>query len=361
LEIGLISMRQDDPVHSSTVGWYQAWRAVATGPNGFWRRNRPTEHFRTAAVSTPIIAQSIRRLLADQPEISTVLELGAGDGRLLVELRRLEPRLQLIGIDIRPPAAELPPGLGIDWRIGEWDTDSTSWHWAQPARSGESAWPADRPIPASGEPDRLDPPDQPTMIVCAEWLDDLPCPVATLTADGWREVLVSPDGDESIGGPLDDRDCEWLSRWWPAAKPGAIAESGRTRDEAWSAVIAALRPVGGLAVMVDYGHRRSERPEGGTLTGYAEGRQVPARPSVEINLTAHVAVDAVATAGETAGAVTELLISQRDAVAQLAPEPMPGSANDTLAKLQDHGERRLLSETMGDHWWLVQRVPAASA
>src|SRR4051794_18331342 len=101
-------MRQDDPVHSSTVGWYQAWRAVATGPNGFWRRNRPTKHFRTATVSTPIIAQLIQRLLADHPEISTVLELGAGSSRLLVELRGLEPRLQLVGIDIHSPAAEFP-------------------------------------------------------------------------------------------------------------------------------------------------------------------------------------------------------------------------------------------------------------
>ena len=41
----------------------------------------------------------------------------------------------------------------------------------------------------------LDQPD-PVMIICSEWLDDLPCPVAMQYADGWREVIIDDAGSE---------------------------------------------------------------------------------------------------------------------------------------------------------------------
>jgi SAM-dependent MidA family methyltransferase len=200
-------------------------------------------------------------------------------------------------------------------------------------------------------------------VVTAEWLDELPTVVADRAPGGWRQSMVRPDGGESPGGPVPDPDAAWFERWWPAS-PGNRAESGRTRDQAWSVLIDCLRPAGGLAVMIDYGHQLADRPVTGTLTGFHRGRQVPPRPSPMINLTAAVAVDSVQRAGESAGARTQLLLTQREAVELLLPgrRRTDRGGSGTLARLQAGSERRLLTDTLGDHWWLVQSVhPETSA
>jgi len=228
---------------------------------------------------------------------------------------------------------------------GYWDVDAEAWQPTDPSGSG--------PVPLSS----LLPTGQPLAIVAAEWLDELPLVVAEGGPGDWRQVQVAPDGSEAAGPAVSTADAQWLDRWWPEA-PGSRAESGRTRDRAWAEVVGCLRSAGGLAIMIDYGHRLPDRPAGGTLTGFAQGRQVPPRPSATINLTAHVAVDSVLKAGEEAEARTELLTSQREAVELLLAEPPVAdrSGGETLARLQRAGERRLLADTLGDHWWLVQSV-----
>lgn len=325
---------------SQGISWYDAWRAAATGPDGFWSRERPMNHFRTASAATGLVARMLLALLADRPEISTVVDIGAGDGRLLAEVGALAPAMGLIGLDLRPaPADAVFESTG--WLRGHWDVDASGWR------------PTDGPGPVPLA--EILPCEEPLAIVAAEWLDDLPLVVADRTTDGWRRVLVRPDGRESVGEPVSAADAAWLDRWWPAA-PGHRVESGRTRDVAWSAVIDCLASAGGLAIMIDYGHRLPDRPMNGTLTGYQYGRQVPPRPSSMINLTANVAVDSVADAGEASGARTELLISQRDAVERLLPSQRRTGGSDTLARLQFESERRFLADTLGDHWWLVQSV-----
>ena len=64
----------------------------------------------------------------------------------------------------------------------------------------------------------------------------------------------------------------------------------------------------GLALAVDYGHRRAARPAGGTLTGYRDGRQVPPVPDGSCDLTAHVAMDSL---------VHDDLVDQRTALRRL--------------------------------------------
>lgn len=283
-------------------------------------------------------------LLAHRPDISTVVDIGAGDGRLLTEIAALAPATRLIALDLRPA----PPTVGsaIAWQRGCWDVETAAW---QPANRAGS-------VPLR----RILPVEEPLAIIAAEWLDELPTVVAERTSGGWREVRVRPDGSEAAGDPVQRADADWLDRWWPA-EPVRRAESGRTRDQAWTAVIDCLRPAGGLAIMIDYGHRLPTRPEQGTLTGYQHGRQVPPRPSPTINLTAHVAVDSVALAGESAGARTEMLVSQREAVHRLLPgqgRTDRSNGSGTLARLQSAGERRLLTENLGDHWWLVQSLPS---
>ncbi|SDS48237.1 SAM-dependent methyltransferase [Microlunatus soli] len=324
--------------------WYDAWIDAATGRTGFWGRSRPDDHFRTASQSS-VFVEAVSELLASGPyaDFGTVVEIGAGDGWLLDGLRSRDPDRRFVGVDLRPR----PDGLGVDWCTGAWDVRTDSWQ--------------------SSVADLLGTLPSPTMIICAEWLDDLPCPIVAPTSGGrqgpdWRAVQVGPDGSESLGGPVAEEDARWLQRWWPAVTDGSLpmprrAESGRTRDSAWATVIRALRRSGGAALMIDYGHLRAARPPAGTLTGFVAGRQVPARPDPAINLTAHVAVDAVAAAGERAGARTSFLIDQRTAVRRFLPDPRP-TGPDPLAELQRRGEQRMLTATLGSHYWLLQDVPS---
>ena len=128
------------------------------------------------------------------------------------------------------------------------------------------------------------------MIICAEWLDDLPCPVVAWQADGWRQVVIDESGTEQVGPRLEGAQLEWADRWWPR---GGRAEIGLTRDRAWSSLIEALVRCGGCALMIDYGHLAVARPGHGSLAAYREGRPVDPVPGPNLNLTAHVAVDAV--------------------------------------------------------------------
>ena len=70
----------------------------------------------------------------------------------------------------------------------------------------------------------------------------------------------------------------------------------------------------GLAVAVDYAHQRDSRPPSGTLSGYRDGRQVPPVPDGSCDVTSHVALDACAVAGQSAGATQTLLTTQRAAL-----------------------------------------------
>ena len=65
---------------------------------------------------------------------------------------------------------------------------------------------------------------------------------------------------------------------------------------------------------VDYAHDRAGRPKGGSLTAYRNGRAVPPVPDGSCDLTAHVALDACAAAGEAAGATATVLTTQADAL-----------------------------------------------
>ena len=62
-----------------------------------------------------------------------------------------------------------PEGLPAQGRLGQdlWDVRYGCW------TSGEAVAALARP--------------EPVMIMCCEWLDDLPCPVVARHADGWRK------------------------------------------------------------------------------------------------------------------------------------------------------------------------------
>ena len=299
------------------------------GPAGFYRRPEgPAGHFRTSVHASPYFAAAIRAL-ARAAGVDTVVDVGSGRGELLRTLHLLAPDLSLYGVDIADRPADLPQEI----------------RWS----------------------DRLDRYDG-ALLFANEWLDAFALDVVEQTEDGPRLVEVQAStGDERIGDAPTAQDLEWLEQWWPLAdaEPGDRAEVGRPRDEAWAGALASLGS--GVAVAADYAHHRDARPSGDTLCGYREGRVVRAVPDGSCDLTAHVAIDACAAAGEKAGATTTLLTTQGAALRALGVNatrpPLELASSDPptyLRKLQAAGEQAELLDSggLGRFAWLIQCVQA---
>jgi Putative S-adenosyl-L-methionine-dependent methyltransferase len=231
--------------------WRQAWSEALYGPDGFFRRERPADHFRTSSQASPLFAGAMLTLLR-RTGLTAVTDIGAGGGELLANLHALAPgELDLLGVDLAPR----PPGLpaAVRW-VNEF----------------------------SGELDGL--------VVANEWLDNLPCDVVQADASGAPRYLhVDPrTGDEVLGEQCHE---PWLRSWWPVDRPGHRAEIGSSRDRAWADVVRRLRR--GVAIAVDYGHTAASRPAFGSLAAYRHGQRVEVVPDGTCDITAHVAVDSL--------------------------------------------------------------------
>jgi len=308
--------------------WFDAWLECAYGADGFWRRHWPDEHFRTAAATSPLVAEAVAAV-ADRLAVRSMIDVGAGRGELVSALAELRPGLRLGAIDLRARPGSLPDR--IEWAEDLWDVRYARW--------------------TAGRAEALLAADEPVLIVAAEWLDDLPCRVVRREADGWREVVVDEGGTERPGPRLADAELAWADRWWSA---GRRAEIGSTRDQAWSALAEVVRRRGGGLILLDYGHHRTTRPENGSFAGYRDGRRVQPVPSTEVNLTAHVSQDAVRAAGEALKLRTLLDARQDEALARLLAVGPPDA--DPLHDLVRRSERAALASEYGwgGHRWLVQ-------
>ena len=207
------------------------------------------------------------------------------------------------------------------------------------------------------------------LVVAVEWLDTLPVDVAVAGDDGAPLLVeVAPDGSERARRPLPRDDREWLQDWWPQSPEGGRAESGLRRDRAWQDLVA--RVTAGAALAVDYGHLKRERPDAGSLTGWYRGRATAAALDGSTDVTAHVAMDSIAAAGERSGMTTLLSSTLRQVLA--SEETAPGVPDPRLAQrdppsylaeLSRAGEWAVLADRrgLGAHRVLIQgRFPAAS-
>ncbi|GIJ07381.1 SAM-dependent methyltransferase [Micromonospora andamanensis] len=145
--------------------------------------------------------------------------------------------------------------------------------------------------------------------------------------------------------------------------PVGRAEIGRSRDEAWVDAVGHVDR--GLALAVDYGHLRAARPIDGTLTGYRGGRQVPPVPDGSCDVTAHVAMDSVASAGERVARCAYVLTLQREALRALGADggrpPLSLAASDPAGYLRALATASAAAELtdpagLGGHLWLWQPV-----
>jgi SAM-dependent MidA family methyltransferase len=328
--------------------WRAAMREALYSSGGFYARGeRPAAHFRTSVHVSARYAAAMLVLLRevdgalDHPPRLDLVDMGAGQGELLTDIldqaRWPGPAAEPA---TRPPLAERivaravevaprPPGLGPQIR----------WCTAPPAR-------------VTG------------LVIASEWLDNIPLDIAELAPAGPRIVLVdSATGAERVGPVASPADLAWLSRWWPLRQPGARAELGHPRCAAWADVIGRLDR--GLAMAADYGHLLASRPAAGTMAGFLDGRPVRPIPDGSRDITAHVAIDACAAAGEAAGATQTLLTTQRTALRALGlggqRPPVSLAERDPvryLAALRTAAEDAELTDAagLGGFSWLVQAV-----
>ncbi|KAB1104491.1 hypothetical protein F6X54_28360, partial [Micromonospora aurantiaca] len=147
---------------------------------------------------------------------------------------------------------------------------------------------------------------------------------------------------------------------------GWRAEIGWSRDLAWAEAVGKVAR--GLALAVDYGHLRDSRPADGTLTGYRGGRQVPPVPDGSCDVTAHVAMDSVASAGERVARCAYSLVSQREALRALGADggrpPLSLAGRDPAGYLRALAAASAAAELtdpagLGGHLWLRQPVGVA--
>ncbi|MDT0614709.1 SAM-dependent methyltransferase [Streptomyces lancefieldiae] len=339
-------------------GWREATRDALYGPAGFYRGPEgPAGHFRTSVHASPLFAGAVARLLCrvdealERPAPLDFVDMAAGRGELVTGVLAALPadvaaRTRAYAVEV----AGRPEGL--DRRI-EWLTEP--------------------PRGVTG------------LLFANEWLDNVPVEVAEVDSAGVaRRVLVRDDGTERLGEPVDGVEAEWLARWWPLpGEEGLRAEIGLPRDVAWASAVSAVD--GGLAVAADYAHTVDSRPPFGTLTGFREGRETAPVPDGTCDITAHVALDAVAAAQAARrapertppGALPRpallppaLLRPQREAlralgVAGVRP-PLALASTDPAAYVRALASASEAAELiapggLGDFVWLLQPVGAVDA
>lgn len=279
--------------------WREAMEQALYGPDGFYVRERPRDHFRTSVTAGPLFAEAVRELAGrvddalGRPDPFDLVDVGTGGGELLALLPDVPARWRLVGVDRHDPCPQVTG-----------------------------------------------------LLFANEWLDNVPLDV---TFDG-RLVEVATDGTERLGGPAPDEALAWTSQWWPDRRR---VEVGLTRDRAWAAAVAQVQR--GLAVAVDYGHVGADRRT--SLTGYRDGREVAPVPDGSCDLTAHVAFASCA-AGARLLRQTEAL----SLLGMTADRPPRSMADDDphgyLAQLQRAGAAAELLDPrgLGAFGWIVHPV-----
>lgn len=265
----------------------ERWRA-----DSFYLQHHAEDHFITDPMRSKQIARALARristlLRSDEP--LEIFDVGAGNGDLLRAIAEYLPNARAFhGVDVREQPGDVP---------GTWHQQDAL---DLPARSTDAT----------------------PVLICHEFFDDVPCDLVEVDNLGIARLIISDQKDDFMLGPAltdpaagPDRDVmlQWIQRWWPPTRPFMRIEVGHRRDVLWHDFTQRMR--GGLAFAIDYGHLLPERRVGtwdaGTTVGWRHGRPAPLRWDASRNVTAHVAMDALAHA--TAGH-TKRLFRQRGAL-----------------------------------------------
>jgi len=169
-------------------------------------------------------------------------------------------------------------------------------------------------------------PEGPAIILANEFFDALPVHQAVRQDDGWHERVVSVDknGDFVLGALL--QPLPQLERLLPpsvrSAPVGSIFE-WRT-DSVALEIGRRVKRTGGAALVIDYGHMKSEVGD----TVQAVGEHAYANPLVApglVDLTAHVDFQSLAEAAESIGAAIHGPLHQGEFLRRLGIETRAAS------------------------------------
>lgn len=169
------------------------------------------------------------------------------------------------------------------------------------------------PININWVNDIVDSTNLPTLIIANELFDAIPIRQYVKTNQGWQERVVAVDADDrlifSIGtGSLSE---DLLPPIAAAAPDGTIFEYAPAREALAQQIAEHINQHGGAALLIDYGHAKSDL--GDTLQAVRNHayEDVFANPG-EADLTSHVDFEALNIAAKMAKAQTHEIASQAD-------------------------------------------------
>ena len=304
--------------------WERAWQEALFGEAGFYRRPEgPAGHFRTSAHAAPtVLARAVARL-ARAAGCGAVLDLGAGRGELLSALARVADEgsaLRLHGVDVVGRPLLLPPVVG-------WSRARRRDPLRRLRRRARRGVGGARHRALPGARDRA---GRPARTSCSS------TPPRAGSGSAARPATPTSRG-AGAGGRWTASRRATGSRWAGRGTHGGRVTSGCS--------------AGSAGACSSRSTTRTPAPPGrrvGTLSGYRSGRLVPPVPDGSCDVTAHVALDAVAAAGRTAGAAEGALVPQHAALRSLGVSGDEPGAEDILDPAG-----------LGGFTWLLQRVPAA--
>ncbi|MEA2882315.1 MAG: dehydrogenase [ubiquinone] 1 alpha subcomplex assembly factor 7 [Bradyrhizobium sp.] len=234
----------------------------------------------------------------DSPETLRLIELGPGRGTLMADalraMRVLPPLYQALDVHL----VEINPVLREKQRATLSDMRNITWH------------------------DRLDEvPSGASVIFANEFFDVLPVHQMVKREDGWHERAIEIGGDGALAFGAAAEPTPRFEMLLPplvrAAPVGAVFE---WRPDAGIMQIATrLRTEGGAALIIDYGHTRSDA--GDTFQAIARHSFAdPLQNPGLADLTAHVDFEALARAAGDIGARVHGPVSQGEFLKRLGIE-----------------------------------------
>ena len=101
-------------VDAGWLTWREAMQQALYGPDGFFRRESPADHFRTSVHASDLFAEAIANL-AEVIGARTIVDVGAGRGELLATLAGRLEGVELTGVELVTRPADLPGR--VSWTV----------------------------------------------------------------------------------------------------------------------------------------------------------------------------------------------------------------------------------------------------
>jgi len=234
----------------------------------------------------------------DSPSVLRLIELGPGRGTMMADalraLRVLPPLYQSLSIHL----VEINPVLRDKQKSTLSGVRNIAWH------------------------ERLDDiPGGPSVILANEYFDVLPIHQVVKRETGWHERVVEIDGNgQLVFGTAAEPTPRFEALLPPLVRAAPVGAVFEWRPDAEIMRIATrVRDQGGAALIIDYGHLRSEA--GDTFQAIARHSFAdPLKNPGEADITAHVDFQALGRAAEDLGARVHGPVPQGDFLKRLGIE-----------------------------------------